>query len=131
MAVRDDNSADKSVTVREHRNGKCYSAPIGSFSDKIHGMRVQVHEPKTDKIYYFIFPYASYRHMSDTTTIEILFKKDGTPAKQRKDVSKSGIPNWWKYQVKSGVKMCTTVIHNDSAVPAISHFNRLFEEQED
>lgn len=131
MAVRNDNSIDKSVTVRIHSSGTSYSAPVSSFIDKTDGMRVQVFEPITGKTYYFVFPYASYKNLSDTTTMEIPFNKDGTPAKQRASISKNGIPNWWEYQVLTAVTMVTTVICNDSLVPTKSNFHKLFEEQED
>lgn len=119
MKLHKDPSVDKKVTARIHWDGTSCSAAIGSFSDKTDGMRVEVYEPNTDKTYYFVFPYASYKHLPDTTTIEIPFNIDGTPRRQHR---------WWEFEVGSWANMCTTVIYNNSAASHKSTFNTHYEE---
>jgi hypothetical protein len=119
MKLHNDPSVDKVATARTHWGGTVHSASIGSFSNKTDGMRVEVYEPITEKTYYFVFPYASYKHLSETTTMEIPFKTDGTPYRKHK---------WWNYEVGSWANMCTTVINNNSTVSHKSTFNSLYEE---
>ena len=119
MKLHKDTSTDKKVTARTHWSRTVHSAPIGSFTNKTDGMRVEVTEPVTGKKYYFVFPYASYKHLPDTTTIEIPFNSDGTPYRRHK---------WWQYEVSSWAKMCTTVIYNNSAASNNSTYNTHYEE---
>lgn len=119
MKLHEDPSVDKEVTARTHFGGTVHSAAIGSFVNKVDGMRVKVHEPITDKVYYFVFPYASYSQVSKTTTIEIPFKLDGTPNRTNK---------WWHFEVPNWSNMCTTVIHNNSPASHRSTYNSHYEE---
>ena len=126
MKINSDKSTHKKITVRTHSSGTCYAAAIGSFDNKEHGLRIEITEPKTNKKFYFVVPYAAYQHMSDTTTLEIPFNLDGLPFKQRTNLGKTGVPNWWIYEVKTWTDMCLATIDNTSKSPVTSQVNNLF-----
>lgn len=94
------NGADAKISsVRTHRKGTCYSAPIYRTSTKTGNLWVQVYERKLDKHYYFNIPYEAYSQISKTSNIDIPFEIDGTP--RRENGPKSRLPNFWDYEVKS------------------------------
>jgi len=97
------NNKIKHATTRLHTCGTQWSASISSIEDKVNGMKVEVYETKTTKVYYFVFPYFSYEHCSDS--IEIPFDKCGVPMRQKS--------KWWQFEVKNRKAMKDAVIYND------------------
>lgn len=124
MKLTNDNSAFKSVTVRTHSKGKAYAASVKGFANKLEGIRLKVHEPKTDKTYYFVIPYAAYKGRRATTSLEISFHLDGSP--NRKQSNSYEVPNWWAYEVPHWGKMVTHEIDNNSLAPKNTTFERLY-----
>jgi len=95
-----DGSDGKLSTVRHHRIGKSYDAPVTNIAGKTGTLRVQVYERKNNQFYYFCIPHDAYSHISRTSNIEIPFELDGTPRR----ISKSKV-NWWNYEVESFEKL--------------------------
>jgi len=93
-----DGSDAKLSTVRVHRSGKSYNAPVSNISGKTGILRVQVYERKTNQFYYFCIPRAAYEHIPPAGNIEISFELDGSP---KKTPSRTVKQNWWDYEVSS------------------------------
>jgi hypothetical protein len=86
----------KLSSVRVHKGGEAYGAPVGGISGKTGTLLVQVYERKQNKFYYFKIPHRAYRHISSSSNIEIPFELDGTP---RRIPLRSVMMNWWRYEV--------------------------------
>jgi|GEM_PF-5472875 len=90
----DDNSESKYVTVTYY--GKSAYACIGGLQHKIGMLRVMVHEPKTNKNYFFRIPYkvyAPYKNANDS--IKIYFDQQGKPRNPTKENIRY---NLWDHQ---------------------------------
>jgi hypothetical protein len=81
-----DKSDSKYVTVTYYKN---YAyATINSIQNKIGMLRVMIHEPKTNKNYFFRIPYKVYApYRNANNSIKIYFDQQGNPRRPtRKNV---------------------------------------------
>ncbi len=100
------NGADcKMTTVRKHREGKSYSAPVRDVAGKSGTLYVTCYERILDKFYYFAIPRHAYSAIPKTGNIEIPFNLDGTP--KRQTTKRQTYANWWDYECDSLVDMAS------------------------
>lgn len=79
-----DKSDSKYVTVTYY--GNAAYACINSIQNKIGMLRVMVHEPKTDKNYFFRIPYKVYApYKNANNSIKIYFNQQGKPRHPTKE----------------------------------------------
>ena len=90
----EDRSDSKFITVTYYKS-TAYAC-LKSIENKVGTLRVCVHEPKTDRYYYFLLPPRVYNNYKNTNnSMKIWFTKDGQP----KPPKRAGSLNLWKYEV--------------------------------
>lgn len=97
-----DGSEVKLATVRIHREGTSYGAPVTNTKNKTGDLRVQVYERKQNKFYYFNIPHWAYSQVGSTSNIEIPFYLNGDPMENYKPRK---LPNWWNFRTDNFVQM--------------------------
>lgn len=102
-----DQSDAKLSSVRVSSKGKNYSAPITNLHRKQGLIRAVVYERRLNKFYYFLIPYANYKHIPKTSNIEIPFNLDGSPKK----INKCAV-NWWTYSKETFEEICVDASKN-------------------
>lgn len=89
-----DNSDSKYTSVY-HGPTSSY-ANVSGIQNKGGALRILVHEPKTDKNYFFVVPYRVYKPYTDADdSIKIWFDSAGNPRNPKRNIRE----NLWKYEV--------------------------------
>ena len=89
------DKSDSKYTSVYHGPGASY-APGSGIQNKGGALRILVHEPKTDKNYFFVVPYQVYKAYTNANdSIKIWFDSDGNPRNPKRNIRE----NLWKYKV--------------------------------
>lgn len=94
------NGADcKLSTVRFHRDGNSYSAPVTGLYNKTGTLYVACYERYDHKFYYFAIPYWAYKDIPKKSNIEIPFTLNHKPRKRQG--SRAKYSNWWHFECEN------------------------------